>query len=118
MRARPQEQAKSYKDREFRVWLPQGLKQVFIYDPVSLLFVFATERPQEKLLSDVLADTKKANKIDEAAAYNCFHHGTGELIESTNVCHSKLKSSTLSGRSLDTQHFGDLLLSSWPQPTN
>lgn len=38
MRARPQEQAKSYKDREFRVWLPQGLKQVFIYDPVWLRF--------------------------------------------------------------------------------
>lgn len=34
MRARPQEQAKSYKDREFRVWMPQGLKQVFTYEGV------------------------------------------------------------------------------------
>eukprot|EP01127_Copromyxa_protea_P013917 TRINITY_DN3790_c0_g1_i2.p1 TRINITY_DN3790_c0_g1~~TRINITY_DN3790_c0_g1_i2.p1 ORF type:complete len:630 (-),score=179.93 TRINITY_DN3790_c0_g1_i2:74-1963(-) len=77
MRARPQEQAKSYKDREFRVWMPQGLKQVFIYDG-------------DKLLSEILEETKKANNIDEAAVYKTYHHGTGEEIENVQVPLSSL----------------------------
>jgi len=77
IRARPQEQAKSYKDREFRVWLPQGLKQVFIYDP-------------EKPLAELLQETKKLHNIDEQSEYNAWIHSTGAAVENLNVPLSSL----------------------------
>eukprot|EP01126_Amoeba_proteus_P041020 TRINITY_DN4400_c0_g1_i8.p1 TRINITY_DN4400_c0_g1~~TRINITY_DN4400_c0_g1_i8.p1 ORF type:complete len:831 (-),score=192.34 TRINITY_DN4400_c0_g1_i8:633-3125(-) len=77
MRARPQEQAKSYKDRDFRVWLPQGFKQVFIYDANTILNV-------------ILVDTKKAHNIEVSAEYTAWHHETGQIIENTMVPLSSL----------------------------